>query len=106
MPISGIDPRMTCRAWVVWDSTGAILASFNVASVSKYATGFYTITFAAPMPHINYEFRGAARRIIGQFNFVIEAPDYVARSTTAIGVLSCNTSSAIDSPMMSMGVFA
>jgi hypothetical protein len=45
----------TARAWVTFTgSTGAILNSFNVASVARASPGVYTVTFAAALPSANF----------------------------------------------------
>jgi len=52
-------PEYKCRAWVNFDGTGAtgsktIRGSGNVTSVTKNATGDYTITFSTAMPDSNH----------------------------------------------------
>ena len=43
------------KAWVQFvGSTGAINGSFNVSSVTRNATGYYTVNFITAMPNINY----------------------------------------------------
>lgn len=55
MRASGNAPMFACRAWVTFNgATGAILASGNVASVTRHGTGDYTITFTTAMPDANY----------------------------------------------------
>lgn len=42
-------------AWVNWvGTTGAIRSSYNVSSVTRTSTGYYTVTFATPMADANY----------------------------------------------------
>ena len=46
-----------CKAWVDFDGTtspGTIRDSFNVGSVTKNATGDYTINFTTSMANANY----------------------------------------------------
>lgn len=48
-----------CRAWVRFNgATGAINASFNVASVTRIAAGIYDITFSSAMPDANFAIVG------------------------------------------------
>lgn len=48
-------PTFACRAWVSFSgTTGTIYSSGNVSSITKNATGDYTITFAQAMPDTNY----------------------------------------------------
>jgi hypothetical protein len=43
------------RAWATWTgSTGAILGSFNVSSITRTAAGQYTVSFTTAMPNANY----------------------------------------------------
>ena len=54
-----------CRAWVNFNGTLSTpitpRASFNVSSVTKAATGDYTITFTTAMSDANYAIAGAAQ---------------------------------------------
>lgn len=46
-----------CRAWVNFDGTtspGTIRASFNVSSITRNATGDYTVTFTTAFSDANY----------------------------------------------------
>jgi hypothetical protein len=42
------------KAWVQFNSSGTIQASYNVASVTPGATGFYTVTFTNAMSSTSY----------------------------------------------------
>jgi hypothetical protein len=42
------------KAWVAFDNTGAILASYNVTSVTKNGTGDFTVNFTTPFASANY----------------------------------------------------
>lgn len=58
------NPRYyAARAWVTFDGTATpptILSASNVASVSRTATGQFTITFTTNMPNSNYVVAGTA----------------------------------------------
>ena len=44
-----------CRAWLDYDGTsGTILGSFNITSVTKNSTGYYSVFFTNDMPDANY----------------------------------------------------
>ena len=43
-----------CRAWVQFDGTGAINSSFNTTSVTRIATGQFTIVFTNAMSDAKY----------------------------------------------------
>jgi hypothetical protein len=50
------------KAWVNFvGSSGSINGSFNVSSVTRTATGRYTINFTTAMPNANYAILGTAR---------------------------------------------
>jgi len=43
------------KAWVQWvGTTGAIVGSFNVSSVTRRGTGQYTVNFTTAMPNANF----------------------------------------------------
>ena len=55
---SGTEVGRMCRAWVNFNGTGtvAILAQFNVSSITDNGTGDYTVNFTTAMPDANYCF--------------------------------------------------
>ena len=60
-PATAAAAHWAAKAWVVFDATGSIKASYNVASVARNSTGDYTITFTTAMPSADYCFTGTAR---------------------------------------------
>lgn len=54
------------KAWVVFNGTGtpAILASYNVASITDHGSGDYTITFTTAFSSANYAVIGSASNIV------------------------------------------
>jgi hypothetical protein len=57
----GSAPVYACRAWVNFDGTtspGTIRGSGNVSSVTRNATGVYTVNFSTAMPDTNYSVGG------------------------------------------------
>lgn len=52
--VTGAAPTFACRAWVHFDSAGAIRNSGNVSSVTRNATGIFTVTFITALPSSNY----------------------------------------------------
>ena len=54
----------SAKAWVNFNgSTAAIRASYNVGSVTKNATGRYTLNFTNPMIDANYSVGGITQNI-------------------------------------------
>jgi hypothetical protein len=71
---TGNAPIFAARAWVNFDgtnaftpnpSTSAIRGSGNVSSVTKNATGDYTINFATALPNVNYSVAGIRSSVTG-----------------------------------------
>ena len=55
--VTGSAPKYACRAWVNFDgqtTPPTIRASGNVSSVTRTATGDYTVNFTTAMPDTNY----------------------------------------------------
>ena len=52
---TGSAPSYTCRAWVNFEGSGAIIrASGNVSSITRGGTGIYTVNFTTAMPDTNF----------------------------------------------------
>ena len=52
---SGTQIGTLCRAWVNFNgANGTIRASYNVSSVTRTSTGYYTVTFANALTDGNY----------------------------------------------------
>lgn len=49
-----VDSRQLLKAWVKFDTNGAILSSYNVSSVTHGGLGNYTLNFTTPMVDVNY----------------------------------------------------
>jgi hypothetical protein len=62
---TGGTPRYyAARAWGVFNGTVnpcTVLASSNVASITRTGTGLYQVNFSSPMPTANYVIMGTAR---------------------------------------------
>jgi len=101
-----------CRAWVNFNgtnaftpnpSTSAIRASGNVTSITKGATGSFTINFTNAMPDANYsptlgwEYRGANQNSGG-----FAVANILAGSC---GVFFASSAAAYDPPIVSVAVF-
>jgi hypothetical protein len=51
------EQKQICKAWVNFNGTtspGTIRSSYNVSSVTKSATGRWTVNFSTPMANANY----------------------------------------------------
>ena len=101
-----------CRAWVNFDGTtspGTINASANVSSVTRPATGTYTINFTSAMPDANYSAVGSC---VGDGNFTGRGPCEISGATrpttSAVTFLTNalqNVSTARNSPLVCISVF-
>lgn len=86
-----ITPGMPIRAAVNFNGTGAVgvqtmRSQFNVASVTKTATGLYTITYTTAMPNADYivqvtGMRGASGEVM---SFIQGAAAVATSQTTAL----------------------
>ena len=100
----------TCRAWVNFNGTGtvAILASFNVSSITDNGTGDYTVNFTNAMPDINYSVAG-----IGGPNSSAGTPIQImennlsARTTSSIRIWNLRSAGggALDVATISVQIF-
>ena len=80
---SGTAPVYGVRAWGVFNGTGTTLAAGgNVASITKNATGDYTITFTTAMPSSDYAVLISAQSTAGS-NQVLTLPHWIVGSASA-----------------------
>jgi hypothetical protein len=56
------------KAWARWDSNGTVAGSYNVSSVTRTATGNYTVNLTTALPNTNCAFAGSANEFAGSFN--------------------------------------
>jgi len=100
---SGAQIGTLCRAWVNFNgvTTATIRASFNVSSVTRTATGNYTVNFATAFSDANYIVTatsgGSAAR-----------PTTSSTFTTTSALVTCsdsNTGAGYDQTYFSVAVF-
>jgi len=107
-----------CRAWVNFNGTTAspstIRGSGNVSSITKNATGDYTINFLNAMPDGNYCIHGSSRpdsNTVGYGgNFMIGKHNVALGNDTLVGSVRVSTakdnqSTFVDSPIICVAVF-
>jgi hypothetical protein len=89
------------KAWVNWNgSTGAIVGSFNVGSITKNGTGDYTVNYTTAMPNNTYASSGMSAGVL-----LINGS--TPQSTTVIRFINYNLAgSAIDSTSISATIFS
>lgn len=89
---SGSAPQYPCRAWVVFDGTGAngtnmtIFEGKNVASVYKVASGDYRITFTTALPSAHYGVSVIALRPSGNIPYASLRGEYPTSTTCRVGI--------------------
>lgn len=89
---SGSAPQYPCRAWVVFDGTGAngtnmtILEGKNVAAVYKVATGDYRITFTTALPSAHYGVSVIALRPSGNVPYASLRGEYPTSTACRVGI--------------------
>jgi hypothetical protein len=96
-----------CRAWVSFvGSSGAILAQFNVAGVTRVSTGNYTIYFSNSMPSENFSVSGTAQlSTSSSSNSVVMKPGYVPNTST-LDVHTYTAGAIADLPRVFVQVFS
>jgi hypothetical protein len=56
----------SAKAWVYYNgSTQTIISSFNISSVTRTATGYFTVAFTTAMPNANYVVAGSVSESTG-----------------------------------------
>lgn len=102
-------PGYLCRAWVNFNGTTAspstIRGSGNVSSVTKNATGDYTINFAIAMPDINYSIAICIGGTSGAF-LSRDYSDLTSRTASLFRIITTNNSTnSIDPSQVNISVF-
>ena len=104
--------RGSAKAWVRFDGVTTVIvnASYNVSSVTRNATGYYTINFTNAFEDANYSVSGLSA--VGSFNLTgitaftgTTSAIYSAGTTTSFNIAVSNYSiSVYDSPAISISV--
>jgi hypothetical protein len=98
--------KSAVKAWVNFDGTVSpptVRASYNVSSVTKNATGDYTITFANAMTDANYLPIGSCRNTSGG-GYVLDMPIGGTKTVNAVQVNVVNTSALGDSSEINVAI--
>ena len=99
----------SAKAWVRWNgSTAAILGSYNVSSITRISTGYYTINMTNALANANYAIAGLSRDTsTNGVGIIVNCADLATPTTTAFRVQTIGTSSFIlfDSLYNSVAVF-
>lgn len=89
------------KAWVNWDgstsSGNTVRASFNVSSITRTATGNYTISFTTAMTDANYCFAGSGQNDAINTNVVTSST--VARTTTNLYIVVALPNNSTGNPL-------
>lgn len=105
------EQKQICKAWVNFNGTTAtpstIRSSYNVSSVTKNATGDYTVNFATAMADANYSVSGIAQGISGQAGASIMIKESTTPSISSFNVVHRygNNSSNFDNAMIFLQIF-
>ena len=94
------------KAWVRFNGvTGAILGSYNVSSITRISTGYYTINMTNALANANYAIAGSSRdTATNGLCVVVNTADLSAPTTSAFRIQTIGGSSftTIDSPYNSV----
>ena len=97
-----------CSAWCVFNGTsGVIISSYNISSISKNAVGNYTARFTSPRKNASFTVVGSAYNRGGTSVMLARVFGAGDRTTTAFGcyVSDNNTDSWADSDLIEFAVF-
>jgi len=98
------------KAWVNFDGTtspGTIRSSYNVSSITKNATGDYTVNFATPMADANYSVVGSCGNTFpasASYNAVVPAYSVIP-TTSQVRISTGFTNTPIDTAVVHIQVF-
>lgn len=97
----------SARAWVNFNGTGtvAILASYNVASITDNGVGDYTVNFTNAMADANYAMAGACRQDASTADIFVEYADAAAPTASACRVNTPNDAGAATDPRIVSIIF-
>jgi hypothetical protein len=90
------EQKQIAKAWIKFQPTGTILSSFNVSSVTRNATGTYTISFTTAMVDANYYAGVTSVGTIGIGS--INATFTPTTTQVAINIVRADTFAGVDSP--------
>jgi hypothetical protein len=86
-----------------------IRSSYNVSSITRDGTGYYTVNFATPMADANYSSVGISSNFSGADGYLMYEGDgssvATSRTTSYIKYITANTSSALNSQSVNVVVF-
>lgn len=82
-PLHQQDHDSADKAWVAFNASGTILSSYNVTSVSRTATGKFTITFTVAFANINYECNISSENNANSTSAIVAVIDSTAIPKTA-----------------------
>jgi hypothetical protein len=98
------------KAWVEFNgvTTVTIRGSFNVSSVTRTATGFYTIAFTTATPDANYAVVASTSPAYGVAPLFVltnlNSSGELANTTSSFGICTQSTASAQDSKYCNVAV--
>jgi hypothetical protein len=96
------EQKQIAKAWVNFNGTtspGTIRSSYNVSSVTKNATGDYTVNFASALADANYSVVGIGQNSAG---WIISL---LTQATSSVRIFSLTGLSTADSSIVCIQVF-
>ncbi len=83
------------KAWAIWTgSTGAILASYGITSITRTGAGAYTIVFSTAFSSANYAIAGMLTFTAGTSGFL----EINTQSTTQVTLFAVSTATVLFDP--------
>lgn len=97
--VSGTAPLYMCRAWVVFTgSTGGILGSGNVSSVTRSSAGQYVVNFTTAMPDTNYSTVSSVGNSAGTAQVAGQSFAVASPAVGSVAIYCCTTASGAADP--------
>ena len=96
-PLHQQDHDSACKAWVECDGTGAILAGYNVTSVTHVSTGIFKVNFTTAFASANFACVATARQTAAA-NLFTELAHATAPTATDVTVVVLTAAAAVTDP--------
>ena len=112
---TGTEMGQLCRAWVNFNgvTTTTVRAAFNVSSVTRNATGDYTVNFTTALADANYAYTvGSVGFAAGQTGIITSLYGSVTGGASAKNSTGCrvtcqlgNNNTAVDTAEVNVAIF-
>lgn len=103
------EQKQICKAWVNFNGTtspGTIRSSYNVSSVTKNATGDYTVNFTTAMADANYSVSGMSSQNPSFLGCLVGLSATVPPTTSTVRIVTGDRPTGVyDAPFICVAIF-